>query len=108
LSKVLKTFVGGAIPDFDSLNSLSDEDKYTLSTIAKTSRLSHSVHNPNKSKQEQEDTEFEILRGQIASGQDNKDAVKKFKLLLVKMMNQKRIPKGQGMEILTELAVLGH
>jgi hypothetical protein len=108
LSKVLKTFVGGAIPDFDSLNALSDEDKFTLSTIAKTSRLSHSVPNPNKTKQEQEDTEFEILRGQIASGQDNKDAVKKFKLLLVKMMNQKRIPKGQGMEILTELAVLGH
>lgn len=108
LSKVLRTFVGGAIPDFESLNSLSEEDKYTLSTIAKTSRLSHSVPNPNKSKQEQEDTEFEILRGQIASGQDNKDAIKKFKLLLVKMMNQKRIPKGQGIEILTELAVLGH
>lgn len=108
LSKVLKTFVGGAVPDFESLNSLSENDKDILSTIAKTSRLSHSVPNPNKSKQEQEDTEFEILRGQIASGQDNKDAVKKFKLLLVKMMNQKRIPKGQGMEILTELAVLGH
>jgi hypothetical protein len=108
LGKVLKTFVGGKLPDFESLNSLADEDKNILSKIVKTSKLNYSVPNPNKSKQEQEDMEFEILRGQIASGQDNKDALKKFKLLLVKMMNSGRIPKGQGFEILTELAVLGH
>jgi len=107
LSKVLKTIIGGGAPDFDSLSVLSDNDKEVLYNISKTSRISHSVPNPNKTSQEQEDTRFELLKGQIASGQDNKEAVKEFKLLLVKMMNQKRIPKGQGIDILTEMAAMG-
>jgi hypothetical protein len=107
LSKVLKTIIGGGAPDFDSLSVLSDNDKEVLYNISKTSRISHSVPNPNKTVQEQEDTRFELLKGQIASGQDNKDAVKEFKLLLIKMMNQKRIPKGQGIDILTEMAAMG-
>jgi len=107
LSKVLKTIIGGGNPDFESLNVLTDGDKEVLYNISKTSRLSHSVPNPNKTSQEQEDTRFEILRGQIASGQDNKEAIKEFKLLLIKMMNQKRIPKGQGIDILTEMAAMG-
>ena len=56
---------------------------------------------------EQEDSRFELLRGEIASGQDNKDAVKEFKLLLVKLMNQKRIPRGQALDILSEMSALG-
>lgn len=107
LSKVLRTIIGGGAPDFDSLSILSDNDKEVLYNISKTSRISHSVPNPNKTAQEQEDTRFELLKGQIASGQDNKEAVKEFKLLLVKMMNQKRIPKGQGIDILTEMAAMG-
>ena len=107
LSKVLRTIIGGGAPDFDSLSILSDNDKEVLYNISKTSRISHSVPNPNKTSQEQEDTRFELLKGQIASGQDNKEAVKEFKLLLVKMMNQKRIPKGQGIDILTEMAAMG-
>jgi hypothetical protein len=107
LSKVLKTIIGGGNPDFESLNVLTDGDKEVLYNISKTSRISHSVPNPNKSSQEKEDSRFELLKGQIASGQDNKDAIKEFKLLLIKMMNQKRIPKGQGIDILTEMAAMG-
>ena len=107
LSKVLKTIIGGGSPDYESLNTLTNDDKEVLYNISKTSRISNSVPNPNKSAQEQEDNRFELLKGQIASGQDNKDAVKEFKLLLIKMMNQKRIPKGQGIDILTEMAAMG-
>jgi len=107
LSKILKTIINNGNPDFESLNNLTDEDKIVLYNISKTSRISQSVPNPNKSFQEQEDSRFELLKGQIASGQDNKAAIKEFKLLLVKMMNQKRIPRGQGIDILTEMAALG-
>lgn len=108
LSKVLKTIIGGGNPDFESLNVLTDGDKEVLYNISKTSRISHSVPNPNKSKQEQEDSRFELLKGQIASGQDNKDAIKEFKLLLIKMMNSKRIPKSQGIDILMEMSAMGY
>ena len=107
LSKVLKTIIGGGAPDFESLNSLDDSDKEVLYNVSKTSRISHSVPNPNKSKQEQEDSRFELLKGQIASGQDNKAAIKEFKLLLIKLMAAKRIPRSQAMDILTEMAALG-
>ena len=107
LAKILKTMISNENPDFESLNALSDEDKNVLYKISKTSHTGQSVPNPNKTAQEKEDSRFELLRGQIASGQDNQSAVKEFKLLLVKMMNQKRIPRGQCVEILEEMASLG-
>jgi len=108
LSKVLGKIVGGATPAFDDLNELSDDDKALLFKMSKTSKVgeSLSVPNPDKLKQEREDRRFELLKGQIMAGQDNKDAVKEFKLLLIKMMNNGRIPKAQAMDILTELTLL--
>ena len=108
LSKVLNKIVGGATPAFDDLNELSDEDKGLLFKMSKTSKVgdSLSVPNPDKLKQEREDRRFEILRGQVMAGQDNKDAIKEFKLLLIKMMNNGRIPRAQAMDILTELTLL--
>lgn len=110
LSKVLNKIVGGATPAFDDLNELNDDDKALLFKMSKTSKVgdSLSVPNPDKLKQEREDRRFEILRGQIMAGQDNKDAIKEFKLLLIKMMNNGRIPKAQAIDILTELTAIGH
>lgn len=110
LSKVLKKIVGGSTPAFDDLNELNDDDKALLFKMSKTSKVgdSLSVPNPDKLKQEREDRRFEILRGQIMAGQDNKDAIKEFKLLLIKMMNNGRIPKAQAIDILTELTAIGH
>jgi len=110
LSSVLKTISGGGIPAFDSVADLTSDDKDLLHKIAKTSKVSDklSVPNPNKSKQEEEDNRFNILRGEISIGQDNPQAIKEFKILLLKFIREGRVPVGQGKAIMEELLLLGH
>jgi hypothetical protein len=110
LSSVLKTISGGGIPAFDSVADLTADDKDLLHKIAKTSKVSDklSVPNPNKSKQEEEDNRFNILRGEISIGQDNPQAIKEFKILLLKFIREGRVPVGQGKAIMEELLLLGH
>jgi hypothetical protein len=110
LSAILKTISGGGIPAFESVADLSAEDKDLLHRISKTSKVSDklSVPNPNKTKQEEEDNRFNILRGEISIGQDNPQAIKEFKVLLLKFMREGRVPVGQGKAIMEELLLMGH
>jgi hypothetical protein len=110
LAKVLHCISGGGIPQFESVMDLSDEDKTLLHRIAKTSKVSDrlSIPNPNKSKVEEEDNRFNILRGEIAIGQDNPTVIKEFKVLLLKFMREGRVPTGQGKALMEELLLLGY
>jgi len=110
LAKVLHTICGGGIPQFESVMDLADDDKALLHRITKTSKVSDrlSVPNPNKSKLEEEDNRFNILRGEIAIGQDNPQVIKEFKMLLLKFMREGRVPTGQGKAIMEELLLLGY
>jgi hypothetical protein len=110
LSKVLHTISGGGIPQFESVMDLVDDDKALLHQIAKTSKVSDrlSIPNPDKSTSEKEATRFDVLRGEIGIGQDNPAVIKEFKVLLLKMMRQGRVPLGQGKAIMEELLLLGH
>ena len=51
---------------------------------------------------------FEILKGEILAGNDNKEMVREFKVMLLRFMNNGRIPRRQGQEILTDLASIGY
>jgi len=110
LSKVLHTITGGGIPQFESVMDLEDDDKALLHRITKTSKVSDrlSVPNPNKSKMEEEDNRFNILRGEVSIGNDNPAVIKEFKVLLLKFMREGRVPMGQGKAIMEELLLLGY
>jgi len=110
LSKVLHTICGGSIPQFESVMDLADNDKALLHRITKTTKVSDrlSVPNPNKSKMEEEDNRFNILRGEVALNNDNPAVIKEFKVLLLKFMNERRVPIGQGRAILEEMLMLGY
>ena len=51
---------------------------------------------------------FEILKGEILAGNDNKEMVKNFKIMLLRFMNSGKIPRRQGQEILTDLVSMGY
>lgn len=110
LAKVLHTISGGGIPQFESVMDLVDGDKALLHQIAKTSKVSDrlSVPNPNKSKIEEEDNRFNILRGEVSIGNDNPAVIKEFKVLLLKFMREGRVPIGQGKAIMEELLLMGY
>jgi len=109
LASLLKTITGGGIPSFDELNGLDADEKAYLNKVAKVSNISSkiSIPSPNKDADEKLINEFEILRGEIMAGNDNKDLIKKFKVKLVDMSNKQLLPKQQARELLMDLASMG-
>jgi hypothetical protein len=48
------------------------------------------------------------LKGQISAGNDSKELIKEFKVMLVKFSNDGRIKKNEAREILLDLAAMGY
>jgi hypothetical protein len=88
---------------------LSDADKNNLHEAIQITKYDKiTIDAPSKSADEKIANEFDVLRGSILGGNDSPQAIKRFKLLLVKLMNSKRIPRGEANEILFGLAELGY
>ena len=47
------------------------------------------------------------MKGEIMSGNDNVDLIKRFKVLIIKLTNKGLIPKGQSKDILMDLVSMG-
>ena len=109
LGDVVRLIVGGSIPSYEDFEALDDTERAYLHRIAKESRIIDrlSIPAPNKNELDKEIDDFEKMRGQILAGNDNKDLVRKFKLLLLKLTHKNIIPKTQSREILFELTTLG-
>jgi len=109
LGKVFRSIIGGGVPAFNDLNSLNEEERVYLHKLAKSARIDDKLDIPAP-KMEENDKEvrrFEILKGQIMAGQDNREMVKEFKLLLLKLSKKGLVPKGQVKDLLVDLASMG-
>jgi hypothetical protein len=106
LTTVFKKMAGGSLPAFGELERLDDDEREYLRFVSNKSSLASKfdVPSPKKDKNEMLINQFEILRGQLIAGNDSKDLVKKFKKVLLEMVENDLLPKGQTREILIELA----
>ena len=102
--------IGGRMPDEYDFNEMDLEDQNFLYNLAKDAKIMDRINlpTPKLSKDGEESNKFEILRGQIMAGNDNKDLVKEFKTMLVKFSNDGRVKKTEAREILLDLAALGY
>ena len=110
LTKTLKYFIDTQLPpNYDMISHLSLEDKELLHRIAKHSHLLDKLNapRPNLDKEEQENHRFEVLKGEIHAGNDSKEVIKEFKLLLLKFIHKDKLPKRQANEILVDLITMG-
>jgi len=110
LTKTLQYFIDTQLPpNYDMISHLSLEDKELLHRIAKQSRLLEKLNapRPNLDKEEQENHRFEVLKGEIHAGNDSKEVIKEFKLLLLKFIHKDKLPKRQANEILVDLITMG-
>jgi hypothetical protein len=106
LANVIRKLVNKGKPTFDEMSELSDEDRALFAEFIRKAKLEIDIPS---SKIDREDlNQFEIMKGQIMAGNTNTEYIKKFKLLIVKLMHQGRLPKGQGKGILVELTELGY
>jgi hypothetical protein len=102
---VIKKIIGGALPTFDEMSKLGEDEKKYLHDISKKSNILEKLNipTPSKDKEEKDFNEFEILRGEIMAGNDNKDMVRKFKGYLLKFSKSGQLPKQQVNEILQDM-----
>ena len=92
------------------MSSLDDEEKAYLYKISKKTKLSDklSIPSPSKDQTEKDIHNFEVMKGQILSGNDSKTLIKNFKILVLKLKTQGLLPKSQADELLSDLLSLGY
>ena len=95
-------------PSFKDLQSLSDTEKNYLYTISKKANIldKFSIPTPDMSEDDKDINEYEILKGEIMAGNDNKDLIKKFKAKIIKMSNSGLLNKKEVSSILHDLLSL--
>lgn len=110
LSTVIKKMVGGGVPTYNELSQLSEPEKVYLHKVSKKANIEDkfSIPTPSKDAEEKDMHQFEVMKGEIMSGNDNKDFIKKFKLLIMKLSKNGSLPKSEVNEILGDLAELGY
>ena len=109
-SKVIKKIVGGSLPSQDDFSDLTEEELRYLHKVSKESDLSHKIEIPTPSKDEDEKDAhlFNVYKGEIMAGNDNKEMIRKFKLLLIKLSKNNTIDKREANEILEMLTHAGY
>jgi hypothetical protein len=107
---VVRTMLGGGSPTFEDIEKLNDDERNYIHRLASRASLTDrlSIPAPDKKKDEQDINQFEIMKGQIMAGNDSNKLHKDFKLLVMKLMEKKLLPKRQATDILFKMATLGY
>lgn len=110
LNDIIKTVSGGGSPTYAQLSKLDEDESRYLYDLGKVSSLSEriGIPAPTKEDDDRDINQFEIMKGEIASGNDSVELVKKFKALIIKMITKGLLPKGQGKAIILDLVELGY
>jgi hypothetical protein len=110
LGNVFKKMIKGGSLTYSDINGLTEAEKIYLHKVSSKAQIvdKFDIPAPPKEEVDKEIHTFEVMKGEILAGNDNTELIKKFKLLLVKLMRTSKINRKQGYEILEELAELGY
>ncbi len=95
--------------DYDGFADLNEDDKGLLYKLLKKSKMSDNISMPKikKNQAEKDFDRFNTLKGSIMAGNDNPQIAKELKLLIVKLMNNRDIPRREAIAVLIQLGALG-
>lgn len=109
LAQVIRKMVNNGTPSFNELSALSRQDKEKYNDIL---RQCHIVSGEGlevpKIDEKTDLNQFEIMKGEILSGNDSTELIKKFKVMIIKLIHNGRLPKSEGKSLLMDLAELGY
>jgi hypothetical protein len=102
--------IGGEIPTYSDLSGLSEPEKVYLHKLAKTSDIldKFDIPAPSKDKREKDIHDFEVMKGEIMAGNDNKDLIKAFKLHIMRLGREGVLPRSEVQEVIEDLFHLGY
>jgi len=110
MASIVKTIIGGGVPSWNDMSKLTEDEKDYLYKVSKRAEFADkiSIPTPSKDKLEKDIHEFEVCKGEIMAGNDSKELIKKFKLLIIKLSKNGTIPKREATEVMQELLELGY
>lgn len=110
MKNIISRIAGGGMPEFDDLSKMDNDEKIYLNKLLTKADLKGrlSIPTPSKDIEEKEIHEFEVLKGQIMSGNDSIQLVKKFKLLIRRLSQKQMLPRKEVNDMLDVLADLGY
>lgn len=108
LAGVIRKMVNGGTASFNELSSLSREDKTTYAKILHKCHIvtGDGIEVPKENSEDLK--KFEIMKGEILSGNDSRELIKQFKVMIIKLIHNGRLPKNEGKDLLMDLAELGY
>jgi hypothetical protein len=108
LKETMLTLVGNGSPSLEQFDRLTADEKEKLHHITKHSQYEKvSIPRGHMDKEDQMLHKFTILKGELLAGNNSKQLLKEFKSMLIKFVEEGRIPRRQANEILIELAKEG-
>jgi hypothetical protein len=110
MTNIINKITGGGVPSFEDMQGLSADEKHYLNVLVSKANLQDrlSVPAPSKDQMEKDFHQFEVMKGEILSGNDSQELVKKFKLLMMKLARQKLLPRNEVNELMEDLVSLGY
>jgi hypothetical protein len=110
IALILRRVLDDRMPDDQDLRGLSPSEHEFLFQLAKDAKIDDrlAIPAPKLDADEQEMHRFELLKGEVMAGNDNKDVVKELKRLLLKFSQDGRLNKTAVREMLLDMTALGY
>lgn len=106
---VMKLLDEGVL-DKTLFNALSEEEQNYFRMVANKcefeSLVGMNIASNLSAKEKEENERFEMLRGTIVAGNNSPEVLNEMKMYILKFINEKRMPKQQGHDLLYEIACL--
>ena len=98
----LKDFIENKRANKRKFDKLTADEKSFMMNLIKASKL-NDFFKIKPSKYEEEDKKYQVLLGQIRAGNNNPDLIRQLTLLLTKFIEEGRIDRTEGKEIVQQL-----
>lgn len=107
---LLMTVMDENLLDKSLFNKLTDDEQQYFRLLASKCEfdtvLGMGVGSSLSEQEKKEHERFEMLRGTIIAGNNSPEVLKEMKMFILKFINEKRLPKQQGHDLLYEIACL--
>lgn len=103
LATLLKQLVERGVVSESQLEKLSKSESTLLRKICKVCQIDKSVLLPDDEQEKEDLKRFELLRGELISGNDNMDILKEIKQYIIKFAASGVIPRAKATELLLHI-----
>lgn len=109
LANVIRKITGGGMLGYSDFDKMSQTEKDYLHSLSKRANILDKIDipAPRIDNDEKDIRQFEIMKGEMMAGNNNEQMIRRFKQMIVKLLDKGILPKGEGKDILVELTKAG-